>query len=167
MLATFFAAIATHSGECRSNLPPSLSVDLKREFMLSVVLRSTELVLQEILKTETLPKIYCTIAPGVKREVPDIEGQFFGLGFSGVYAHLENDLETLVQVGVITTHQQGRPPHAYFAGGRTKISKALVAALAIAVARLVQSPIVDGSGHWMQQEECSSEELMIAMTSLP
>jgi len=148
-------------------LPPSLSVDLQREFMLSVILRSAELVLQEILKTETLLKIYCTIPPGVKREVPDIEGQFLGLGFSGVYIHLENDLETLVQVGVITTHQQGRPPHTYFTGGRTRISKALVAALAIAVAGLVQSPIVDGSGHWMQQEECSPTELMIVMTNLP
>jgi len=48
------------------------------------------------------------------------------------------------------------------AAGRC-LSKAVVAAFAIAVAKLVGSPIEDGSGHWMPQHEFSPEELMAAM----
>ncbi len=146
-------------------MPPSLSVDLKREFMFSVVLREATAVLQSILGIEFVPRLTCTLPPGVKREVRDIEGQFLGLGFSGAYVSLEHDPEVLVGVGVISVRTQGRPPLVYFAGGRTRNSKALVAALAIAVARLVDGPIEDGSGHWMPQDEFSPGELIAAMTS--
>jgi hypothetical protein len=131
--------------------------------MLSVVLKDAAVLLQTILRTETLPKFICSVPPGVKKKVPDIEAQFLGLGFSSVYVRLEHEEGVLADIGVTYSWTQGEPPHEYFTGGRS--TKALIAAFAIAVAKLVDSPIEDGSGHWMPQEEFSPEELMVAMTS--
>src|SRR6266436_7366735 len=111
-------------------MPPNLSVGLKREFKLSVVLRDAAVLLQELLNLESTPSFKCIVPPGVKTEVPDITGQFLGLGFSGVYVQLEDDSEVLADIGVVNMMTQGRPPDAYFAGGRSPKGKALVAALA-------------------------------------
>lgn len=147
-------------------MPPSLSVELKREFMFSVVLKEAAVVLQLMLKTDFVPKLACRIPPGVRREVPDIESEFLGLGFPGAYVSLPGEAGVHASVGVITSvRPYGHVPHAYFAGGRTQDSKAVVASFAIAVSRLVDSPIVDGSGHWMPQDEFTADDLMAAMSS--
>jgi len=131
--------------------------------MLSVVLRDAEVILQELLNLKSAPRFDCVVPPGVKIEVPDITSQFLGLGFPGAYIQLEDDSEVLAHIGVVTVRTQGSLPHAYFAGGRSTKGKALVAALAIAVANLVGSPIEDVSGHWMPREEFTPEELRVAM----
>jgi hypothetical protein len=148
-------------------MPPNLAVDLKREFMFSVVLGDAAAVLQELLSLESHPTFKCIVPPGVKHEISDVTGQFLGLGFSGCYVQLQDDPDVLADVGVVTVMTRGEPPHASFAGGRSKKCKALVAALAIAVARLVGSPIRDGSGHWMPRDEFSAEELRDAMLQEP
>ena len=144
-------------------MPPSLSVDLKREFRLSIVLEDAAALLRDLWNLKSKPSFKLIMPPGFKGEVPDIAGQILGLGFRGVYVQLEDDSEVLVGIGVINTMTHGRPPLAYFAGGRSTKVKALVAALAIAVARLVGSSIEDGSGHWMPREEFAPEELRLAL----
>lgn len=133
--------------------------------MLSVILEDAAVLLQTILRTEARAEFICVVPPGVREEVPDIESQFLGLGFPGVYIGLESEDGVLVHVGVVSMMTEREPPHAYFGGGRSPVSKAVVACFAIAVARLVNSPIQDGSGHWMPRGEFSPEELMAAMAA--
>ena len=149
------------------SVPPDLSVGLKREFSLSTVLKDAAIVLQALLDLKSTPRLKCTVPPGVKQKITDITGEFLGLGFPGVYVQLEDDPDVLAGIGVITTMTPNTSPLAYFSGGRSVEGKALVAALAIAVARLVGSPIEDSSGHWMPNEEFTPEELKAAISNLP
>ena len=148
-------------------MPPDLFVGLKREFGLSVVLKDAAVVLRDLLDLRSTPRLKCTVPPGVKQKVTDFAGEFLGLGFPGVYVQLEDDPEVLADIGVITTMTPDTPPFACFSGGRSVEGKALVAALAIAVAKLVGSTIEDSSSHWMPKEEFTPEELRLAISNLP
>jgi len=156
-------------------MPPNLSVPLRREFALSVILKDAATVLQTILNMPSPPRFTLTIPPGVKGEVKDPTGQMLGEGFSGVYVGLDDpkgiyvapeDGDVQADIGVIVlrrrTPEEG--PWVYFAGGRSKTSKALIAALAIAVAERVGSDIADYSGHWMPQDMFTANDLLHAMT---
>jgi hypothetical protein len=162
----FSGRFSPPASECdKSKMPPSLSVTLKREFALSVVLERSAIILQTILRSACKPRFMLSVPPGANQEAPEIQSQFLGLGFPGLYVGLEDEYGVLVHVGVFSAMRAGEPIHAYFAGGRSSTSKAAVAAFAIAVARLVDSPIEDGSGHWMPKDTFSADELLLAMTS--
>lgn len=155
-------------------MPPDLSVTLPHEIALPVVLKDAATVLQTILKMSAAPKFTLTIPPGVKREVPDPQGQMLGLDFSSIYVGLDDpeeiyvrrdDGHVLADIGVIESERPtGNIPLMYFSGGRTRISKAVIAAFAIAVAELVGSEIEDSSGNWMPRETFTANDLLRAMT---
>jgi hypothetical protein len=146
-------------------MPPSLCVPLKREFALSVVLENAAPLLQTILSLPTVPTFALTIPPGVANQTIGIPEQVLGAGFSGRYIGFEHG-EVLAEIGVINRNRPGEPVAAYFSGGRSKTSKALVAALAIATARLVGSHISDYSGHWMKCDDFSADDLLLTMTTV-
>jgi len=145
-------------------LPPSLSVRIRREFLLSVVLRKSEETLGKILG-KPVSRISCVLPPGVKKHIPDIEGQFLAAGFSGVYVSIADFPESHVAIGYCEASFARQLPWAYFSGGRSRNTKLFTASLAIAVADLVGSQIEDDH-HWIKKDEYSPDELMAAMIEL-
>jgi hypothetical protein len=147
-------------------LPPNLSVRIPREFFFSVVLRKSEEVLGRILNKKSVSQSLCTLPPGVKKHVEDIEGQFLGTGFSGAYVTNADFPESLVGVGYLEASFAHQLPWAYFSGGRSRNTKLLTASLAIAAADLVGSLIEDSGHHWIKKDEYNPDELLAAMIEL-
>jgi hypothetical protein len=132
--------------------------------LFSIILRKSEETLGKILGKPVL-RMSCVLPPGVKKHVPDIEGQFLGAGFSGVYVSIPDLPESLVDIGYCEAWFAKQLPWAYFAGGRSRNTKLLTASLAIAVAELVGSSIEDDH-HWIKKDEYSPDELLEAMIEL-
>jgi hypothetical protein len=147
-------------------LPPSLSVRITREFLFSVILRKSEKILGKVLSGKSVSQSSCTLPPGVKKHIEDIEGQFLGAGFSGAYVSNADCPESRVDVGYVQMAIVREQPFAYFSGGRSRNTKLLTASLAIAVAELVGSPIEDSGHHWIKKDEYSPDELLAAMIEL-
>ena len=108
----------------------------------------------------------CVLPPSVKKHVPDIEGQFLGTGFSGVYVSIAVFPESLCDVGYCDTNFEHELPWVYLSGGRSRETKLLTASLAIAVAQTVGSLIEDSGHHWIRKDEYSPEELLVEMMEL-
>jgi hypothetical protein len=133
--------------------------------LFSVILRKSEETLGKILG-KSVSRISCVLPPGVKKQVPDIEGQFLGAGFSGVYVSIADFPESLVDVGYCDASFAHEPPWAYFGGGRSRDTKLFTASLAIATAELVGSPIEDSGHRWIKKDEYDPSELFAAMIGL-
>jgi hypothetical protein len=130
-----------------------------------VILRKSEETLGRILG-KPVSRISCVLPPGVKKHVTDIEGQFLGAGFSGVYASLADFPESLCDVGYCEASFARQLPSAYFSGGRSRNTKLFTASMAISVAEIVGSPIEDSGHHWIKKDEYDAKELLTAMIEL-
>lgn len=146
-------------------MPLSLSVRISREFFFSVILRKSEETLGKMLG-RPVSKMLCVLPPGAKNQVPDVESQFIGAGFSGAYVSTADLPESFCHVGYCDGSFAHEKPWVYLSGGRSRDTKLLTASLAIALAQTVGSPIEDCGHHWLRKDEYSPEELLAEMMEL-